>query len=49
MTDSAKLWLAAAGIVVAWWWFGPNEEGGILGDVRQLVDAASTWSRAEIG
>lgn len=39
MSDNAKLWLLAAGVVVAWWWLGPDEEGGVLGDVRQLVDA----------
>ena len=37
--EATTLWLVAAGVVFAWWWLGDDEEGGVLGDVRQLVDA----------
>jgi hypothetical protein len=29
----------AAALVAAWWLLGDNEEGGLLGDTRQLIDA----------
>lgn len=28
-----------AGLVVLWWFLGDSEEGGVLGDARQLIDA----------
>jgi hypothetical protein len=28
-----------AGLVAVWWLLGDNEEGGLLGDARQLIDA----------
>jgi hypothetical protein len=38
--DRDALLLAGAGVVAAWWLLGDNEEGGLLGDARQLVNAA---------
>lgn len=39
MSEDDLPWLIALGLVAAWWIFGPDEEGGILGDVRQAIDA----------
>ncbi len=41
MSDDVELLLlAAAGVGLAWWFFGDPEEGGPLGSVRQLVNDA---------
>ena len=41
MNRATKIALAAgAAVVVAWWFLGPDEEGGLLGDARQLIDSA---------
>lgn len=39
MSKNAQLWLIALGVVAAWYFIGPDEEGGILGDARQVIDA----------
>jgi len=38
--DQKILALAAAGVVAAWWFLGDDEEGGVLGDLRQAVNDA---------
>lgn len=38
--DGKILAVAAAGVVAAWWILGDDEEGGVLGDVRQAVNSA---------
>lgn len=38
--DQKVIALAAAGVVLAWWFLGDDEEGGVLGDVRQAVNDA---------
>jgi len=38
--DVEILLVAAAGVALAWWHFGDPEEGGPLGEVRQLVTDA---------
>lgn len=38
MSDDDALVLVGLGLVAAWWYFGPDEEGGLLGTVRQLID-----------
>lgn len=39
MNRDAKIYLGvAAAIVAAWWFLGSDEEGGVLGNVRQLID-----------
>lgn len=41
MKDETQiLLLAAAGVALAWWHFGDQEPGGLLGSVRQYVDDA---------
>ncbi len=41
MSDDVEvLLLAAAGVGLAWWYFGDPEEGGVLGEARQLVTDA---------
>lgn len=41
MTRDAKIFAAAAaGVVLAWWFLGDAEEGGILGNLRQAVNSA---------
>ncbi len=40
MNRDAKILLAVgAALVAAWWLLGPDEEGGVLGDARQVIDA----------
>ena len=38
--DVEILLVAAAGLALAWWYFGDPEEGGPLGEVRQVVTDA---------
>jgi len=38
--DEKIIAVAAAGAVLAWWFLGDDEEGGILGDIRQAVNSA---------
>ena len=38
--EAAVFALAVAGVVGAWWFFGDDEEGGVLGDLRQAVTSA---------
>jgi len=38
--EQKLLALAAAGVVFAWGFLGDDEEGGVLGDVRQAVNSA---------
>lgn len=40
MRERDALLLAGGGLVAAWWFFGDPEPGGVLGDVRQFVNAA---------
>jgi hypothetical protein len=39
VSKNVKLLLIGAGLFFAWYFIGPDEEGGILGDARQLIDA----------
>lgn len=38
MSKNGQLFLIFAGVVVAWYLLGPDEEGGLLGDARQIID-----------
>ena len=40
MTDGRLLLIVAGGLVLGWWFLGDDEEGGALGDARQLVNDA---------
>lgn len=41
MKDDTKLAIVAvAGVAAAWWFLGDDEEGGLLGDIRQAVNSA---------
>lgn len=36
--ETTLLWLLG-GVAVAWWFLGPDDEGGVLGYARQLIDS----------
>ena len=38
MDEEETIFAVVAGVVVAWWLLGPNDEGGVLGVARQLID-----------
>lgn len=40
MSKGGKLLAIGVLAVAAWWWLGPDEETGILGNARQLIDGA---------
>lgn len=39
MDEDETIFAVVAGVIIAWWLLGPNDEGGILGVARQAIDA----------
>jgi len=40
LTRAEKILLGFLGVAALWWFLGPDEEAGVLGDARQLIDGA---------